>query len=224
MDISLLNKQIIAVTVSGWRDSNISLNMAVVLPSRMAQQLSDAVPKGSLLHQAKLSRYSRRGLVLGVYVCASVCMCVPVCICAYVCACMYMCIPVHVYTHMCAHVYMCVHMCTCAYLCMRIRACMYLCICAYVCMCAYVYICVHMCVFVSMCTHVFLYMQRLKVDIGVFLSHFPLQVLRQGLLLNLELNAIGLTGWPASPRAHPILVSSVGLANSTATLGFLSGC
>lgn len=66
MYISLLNKRIIDVTVSGWRDSNIALNMAVVLLFRMAQQLSDAVLKGSLLHQAKLLWDRRRGLVLGV--------------------------------------------------------------------------------------------------------------------------------------------------------------
>lgn len=108
--------------------------MAVVLLFRMAQQLSDAVPKGSLLHQTKLSWDSRRGLVLGVYVCAFVCTCI--------CAGVYPCVYVH----------MCVHVCTCAYM----------------------YISVHACVFVSMCTHVFLYMQRLKVDVSVFLNHFPL--------------------------------------------------
>lgn len=135
--------------------------MAVVLLFRMAQQLSDAVPKGSLLHQTKLSWDSRRGLVLGVYVCACVCTCI--------CACVYC---------MCAHVYMCrcVPVCICAYVCarvyMRISVHVHMCKCTRV----YVHICARVCVFVSMCTHVFLYMQRLKVDVSVFLNHFPLQI------------------------------------------------
>lgn len=135
--------------------------MAVVLLFRMAQQLSDAVPKGSLLHQTKLSWDSRRGLVLGVYVCAFVCTCICACVylCVYVCTCVYMCSSVHVYIE-------CVCMCICAGV--------YLCV--YMCACVYMRISVHVCVFVSMCIHVFLYMQRLKVDVSVFLNHFPLQV------------------------------------------------
>lgn len=103
MYISLLNKRITDVTVSGRRDSNIALNMAVLLLFRMAQQLSDAVPKGSLLHQAKLLWDRRRGLVLGVYVCVFVCM--------YICACVYLCVRVY----MCICVCMCVYVHICVY-------------------------------------------------------------------------------------------------------------